>query len=60
MELQERALYILEAKLGPTHFKVARVLHDLAQIVFRLGDFNRAEQLHKRSLEIRYSLLNTR
>lgn len=48
----ERALQMLEARLGETHPDVATALNNLALLHYTRGDFEAAEPLYKRGLAI--------
>lgn len=51
--LDERALAILEARLGPEHPDVAAVVLSLASIHQAVGEFPEAKALYQRALELR-------
>lgn len=56
-QLGERAVAIKEKFLGPEHLGVAESLHQLAIVLYYLGDYDKAVRLSKRTLAIREEAL---
>lgn len=53
LELFEESLRLTEANSEPDHLDIAIILSNFADLLIRLGDFDRAEQLLQRGLDIR-------
>lgn len=57
--LAERALPILEQRLGPNHAGLAPTLSNLGDAYYRDGDLKRARKMHERALKIREDRLGS-